>query len=156
MNVFDPVASYPRGFNFKSVHYFHKVPWSAKAGEYTWLVWDEGEETITKYGYFLDSEGYEQEEQYSETFKKVKGMIELQRSPYDENVIWLTYFEVTNQFKGQGFSKTMIQELVKFFKEKFPNKKLLRSSASDEGALKLKDNFTAALDLHQINYGFSS
>jgi GNAT superfamily N-acetyltransferase len=151
----DPVKTRTDDFHFDDVRYFH-VNHLAKENEVSWLIWTDGTVDVSYYGLFYDElNDSSYEELVTETKTKIKGMIEFQQSPYEKDVIWLKFFEVTPDFKGQGFSKQMIAKLVDVFSEKYPGKILSRSSASDEGKLKLKERLTEALNASQIKFKFS-
>jgi hypothetical protein len=155
LHIIDPYQNFPHEFDFSQIHYFHVPHWSSGQDDFCWIVLT-GEQTSTvKYGSFYNEEtGTEYTDKYVDVRTQVKAMIELQQSPYDKNEIWLKFFEVGTEFKNQGLSKKMIEEFVSIFKEKFPNKVLSRSSASEEGERYLKNNFTMALEAAQIPYKF--
>ena len=156
MHVIDPTQDYPHEFDFFGIHYFHNNSW-AKKNEYCWIVLTGDWISKKKFGIFYDAEsGNEYEDSYIDTKIEVKAMVELQQSPYDQNEIWLKFFEVAPQFKNQGISKQLIQNVIEVFKVKYPGKILKRSNASKEGEMFLKDNFTKALEVAGIEYAFSS
>ena len=153
--VIDPLQNYPRDFDFSQIHYFRHPLW-AKQNEYLWLVLTGEKISVKKYSLFYDeSLDCEYEKEYIEELTQVKAMVELQQNPYSENEVWLKFFEVSPEFKHQGISKQIISELIAVFKEKFNGKTLVRSAASNEGKLYLKDNFSDALNFAGIKYKFT-
>lgn len=156
-HIIDPRDNFPHDFDFSTVHYFMNPSWTAKKGEYCWLIWTGDMVAKTRTGLFYDEKtDSEYEAPYVEEKIEVKGMIELQQSPYHEDQIWLKFFEVTPKFKGAGFSKEMMCALTAVFKERYPGKILSRSRASDEGELKLKQKLSNALEDACVAYRYSS
>lgn len=151
--VNDPMNDFKHDFDFSGIHYYRVPSW---AKDVCWLIWTADKRTTVKWGEFYN----EQDEstyfkEYDDVRVYVKAMIELEQNPYDENVIWLKFFEVSPEFQGKGFSKVMIDSLISVFKDKYAGKILQRSRASDDGVLKLKDNLSNSLDAANVSYTFS-
>jgi GNAT superfamily N-acetyltransferase len=156
LHVIDPKQDYPHEFDFSGIHYFYNNSW-AKKNEYCWIVLTGDWISKKKFGIFYDAEsGNEYEDSYIDTKIEVKAMIELQQSPYDENEIWLKFFEVSPEFRNQGVSKQLIPKVIEVFKKKYSGKILKRSRPSKDGEMFLKDNFTKALKEVGIKFEFSS
>lgn len=153
--IIDPKKYFNSDIDFSTVHYYHRPSW-CKDDEYCWMIWlgDKKEKTTIELFYNEETDS-EYEAPFTQSLYEVKGMIELQRSVFDSNVMWLKFFEVCPNFKGQGFSKVMIDDFIREFKSRFPNETLSRSRPSEEGELKLKNNFTDALNKANVKFMFS-
>jgi GNAT superfamily N-acetyltransferase len=69
-------------------------------------------------------------------FKEAVAILELQESPYDNNVMWLKYISVREDRQGRGISKKLVDMMVIFLKSN-PHH-LERSFASEEGKMRIK------------------
>lgn len=82
--------------------------------------------------------------------KEVVGMIELQESPYDCNVMWMKYITVREDMQRCGIAKKLISMMISFLKEK-PHR-LERSYATDEGKVKIKSYIDQELNKEGISW----
>lgn len=153
VKVIDPKVEYPHSFDFSGIHYF-TVPHHSFNPCWIVLVGEEVEKK--KIGLFYDEEsGYEYEKPYVETVTEVVGMVDLKQSPFNDDEVWLSFFEVAQGFKHQGHSRCLIEALVKVLKDKYEGKVLVRSSPSEEGKMYLFENLSKALDIAGIKYKLS-
>lgn len=67
---------------------------------------------------------------------KVIGMVELQKSPYNDEVLWLDFISVDPEYKNRGIGKKLSTMMCEFLAEK--DFKIERSRPSDEGLQYIK------------------
>lgn len=79
---------------------------------------------------------------------RVIGMVELQKSPYDSNVIWLDFLSVAPEYKNKGIGKKLAYEMCNFLKDKPWS--LERSRPSDEGLKYIKSIIDNLVEKHSI------
>lgn len=68
---------------------------------------------------------------------KIVGISELQKSPYEENVYWITFISVDPKYQGKGFASKLVEEIFKFAKEN--NVSLRNSRYTEQGDQKLRN-----------------
>ena len=78
------------------------------------------------------------------------GMLELQVSPYDENVMWCKYITVHPDYHRQGVAKRLLAMMVEHM-QAHP-RLLQRSSASEEGAVKIQAYIDQLLDTAGVKW----
>jgi ribosomal protein S18 acetylase RimI-like enzyme len=79
---------------------------------------------------------------------KVIGMVELQKSPYDPEVLWLDFISVDPKYKNQGIGRKLSEMMVSFLEGK--PWKLERSTPSDDGIKYIKSIIDDLLEKHKI------
>lgn len=78
------------------------------------------------------------------------GILELQVSPYDDKEVWFKYLTVDESYQRKGVAKRLLTMMVEHLK--VHPRRLARSRASDEGALKVQDYIDKLLDAHRIEW----
>lgn len=79
---------------------------------------------------------------------KIVGMVELQKSPHDANVIWLDFLSVDPEYKKRGIGKRLAYEMCNFLKDKPWS--LERSRPSDEGIKYIKSIIDDLVEKYNI------
>ena len=91
-----------------------------------------------------------------ERVDRVVGMAQLQVNPDDADEIWLSFVEVSEDFRRQGHAKTLSKAVIALLQSPWGvGKRLKRSTPSEMGAAYLKDALTGMLDEVQIPWSFS-
>jgi len=92
-----------------------------------------------------------------ERVDRVVDMAQLRVNPYDLNEIWLSFVEVSEDFRRQGHAKTLSQAVIGLLQSPWGvGKRLKRSTPSEMGAAYLKDTLTGMLDEANVPWSFSS
>lgn len=78
------------------------------------------------------------------------GIIELQVSPYGNDVVWLKYITVDPAWQRKGVAKRLLALMAEHLK--LHPRRLARSRASDEGADKIQDYIDQLLDTSGIEW----
>lgn len=78
------------------------------------------------------------------TLRICVGLLELEVSPNDAREVWLKYITVAPEFQRRGIAKRLLALAAEHMKKK--GGFLVRSSASDEGTLKVQSYIDTVLD----------
>lgn len=87
---------------------------------------------------------------YGRFMRKVVGMLQLQPSPYDDNVVWLCFVSVDPSLPRKGVAKQLLQETVSLMTGRFKGKTLERSSPGIDAPRQFKTFVDNLLDAHGI------
>lgn len=127
--------SCPRTLEIGKIKYYDGIPYSLthKDLEYYFLI-----ATV------------EAPSQYNkkETTNKVVGMVQLQKSPYDDGVMWLNFIEVDKKYQHKGIAKQLSENMCEFLKDK--PWKLERSTPSKDGLKYIKSTIDDLLNRYRI------
>jgi GNAT superfamily N-acetyltransferase len=74
-------------------------------------------------------------EEGNEILRRVVGMLELETSPYDPGEVWFKFITVDPAHQRQGIARKLLDMMVAHLHTS--RQRLIRSSASDEGAQKI-------------------
>ena len=78
------------------------------------------------------------------TLQRCVGALELDQSPYESDLLWLMYVSVDPEYQRQGVAATLVSMMVQHLASQ--PVRLQRSTASDEGALKIQAHLDRALN----------
>lgn len=76
------------------------------------------------------------------------GILELEVSPYQDDVVWLKYITVDPAFQRQGIARELLAMMVEHLKAH--PRKLERSRPSEEGAVRIKGYIDTLLNSHEL------
>ncbi len=68
----------------------------------------------------------------------VVGLAELEESPYRENTYWISFMSIDPKFQEKGYSKRLVEETMRFAKER--GIIVQRSTYTEQGEERLKHN----------------
>lgn len=113
----------PRGLDFSGIHYYRHNSFQ----DFVFIIVVGGEKNVTRWYQTDDGDVSE-----DETVREVIGMVSLQQSPYEENIVWLNFIEVHPDHQGKGIAKSMCNDVADVMHGVFSNKILHRSSVSEK------------------------
>jgi ribosomal protein S18 acetylase RimI-like enzyme len=79
---------------------------------------------------------------------RIVGMLELEESPYENDVIWLQYISVDEKFRDQGIAKKLNLMMCEFLKDK--DFRLERSTPSEDVLKYIKSVIDGLVQEHKI------
>lgn len=112
----------PSDLDFTGIHYFRRNSFNKNV----FIIVIGNEKTVTRWHQNYKGDAVSEEE----TVREVIGMCSLQKSPYDENNVWLNFIEVHPEHQGNGIAKFMCNEVANLMHGMFNNKILHRSRVS--------------------------
>lgn len=133
----------PLDLDFSGIHYFRRNDFHKNV----FIIVIGGEKTLTRWYETYDGESVSEEE----IVREVIGVVSLQQSPYDENIVWLNFIEVHPDHQGKGIAKSMCKDVAYVMHGVFSNKILHRSSVSE----KCPKHMTAKFDQWYEELGVS-
>lgn len=101
-----------------------------------------------EYYYILATVEAPRKEYEDRMIDKIVGMIQLQKSPHEENVLWLNFISVDPEYKNKGIGKQLSQNMCKFLSDKPWS--LERSRPSDDGVKYIKSIIDDFLEKYKI------
>lgn len=120
VDTYNPIK---RSMEIGAIKYYEGVPYtlSNKKLEYYYMVATVKAPSIDDKNLILD---------------KIVGMVELQKSPYNDDVLWLDFISVDPEYKNRGIGKKLSSMMCEFLVEQ--DLKIERSRPSDEGLQYIK------------------
>lgn len=112
----------PSNLDFSGIHYFRRNHHQKNV----FIIVVGGEKKVTRWYQTYDGDNVAEEE----TIREVVGVVSLQQSPYDENIVWLNFIEVHPEHQNKGISKEMCKDVADVMFGVFHNKILQRSRVS--------------------------
>lgn len=82
--------------------------------------------------------------------QKIVGLSELEKNPYEENVMWIKFISIDPEYQEKGYASKLAEEIFRFAKENGIS--LETSSYSPEGHQKLKKIFKRLSEKYSVNF----
>jgi len=108
---------------------------------------------VFKYFDINDLTGDRKEKKFYPLIEVNNGIIalsELEEDPYKQQSFWIKFVSVDPKYRGLGYASKLVEEIVRFAKER--EFSLESSSQSEEGYLKLKPLFNKLTEKYSVNY----